>query len=78
MPRPPAACHSLVEQAGVEAHFKAQGSFIPSFHKFYWIGLKTQEWPDFVWINNDSRSDTAVLNYTHWGTYYVSGAATVT
>jgi hypothetical protein len=55
----------------VEAYYTSNGMFIPSFHKTYWIGYKTQEWPSFVWLNNDSRADNVVSNFSHWGTYYV-------
>ncbi len=71
-PAPPARpCCTLQ----VEAFYASNGMFIPAFHKTYWIGYKTQEWPNFVWINNDSRADNVVSNYSHWGTYYVRRSA---
>jgi hypothetical protein len=64
---------SLAEQSEVEAAFVSRGAFIPSYHKFYWIGYRTLDWPNFVWVNNDSRADNVVSKYSHWGTYYVGG-----
>jgi hypothetical protein len=67
--------NTLDEQQEVEQYYVSNGYFINSFHKFYWIGYRTLNWPFFVWVNNDSRSDSAQANYTHWGTYYVSACA---
>lgn len=61
---------SLEEEREVEQYFVSSGMFIPSYHRFYWVGYKTQDWPNFVWINNDSRADSVISNFTHWGIYY--------
>jgi hypothetical protein len=38
---------SLSEQALVEHYFINYGAITPGFHKFYWMGMNTQEWPSF-------------------------------
>jgi hypothetical protein len=45
----PLTCCScaLCLQYDVEAFYTEKGWLLPSFHKSYWIGLKTSQWPTF-------------------------------
>jgi hypothetical protein len=36
----------------------------PTIRRTYWIGLKTNSWPDFQWVATNSSPV-----YMHWGTY---------
>jgi hypothetical protein len=45
-------------------HFTKSGYLFPTFNSFYWIGLRTQAWPDFMFID---RAE-AMEGYMHWGT----------
>jgi hypothetical protein len=38
----------LYLQSEVEAHYIGKGYLLPAFHKAYWIGLTTSEWPSFT------------------------------
>jgi hypothetical protein len=64
------AYNNLEEQQEVEQCFINQGSMLPNFNKFYWIGLKTGDdtatWPNFTWI--DHSYAIYYGNYQHWGT----------
>jgi hypothetical protein len=65
------AYSNLAEQQAVESCFIQQGYMLPSFHKFYWMGLKTgipgTRWPNFTWI--DRENVIYMGNYQHWGVY---------
>ncbi len=41
----------------------SQGFIFPTFNSFYWIGLRTQSWPNFIFID---RLDGG--SYSNWGT----------
>ena len=71
---PPTAHHwlllVLVLQAEVEAYFAAQGYLFPHFHRFYWLGLNTSDWPHeglptFTWHDRSLGPNNAT--YEHWG-----------
>jgi hypothetical protein len=42
---------SSAEQTEVEQWFTAQGFLFPDCHLSYWIGLKTDQWPNFYWTD---------------------------
>jgi hypothetical protein len=54
---------SLAEQKEVEEYYTGLGVFIPSYHRFYWMGLRTYGWPEFSWL------DSAAIQgaYSNWG-----------
>ena len=60
---------ALPAQGLVEGCFADQGSLLPNFHKFYWMGLRTgimgATWPNFTWIDRDNV--VYVGDYQHWG-----------
>jgi hypothetical protein len=53
----------LNEQLEVEAYYSRMGYLFPRFSSFYWIGLRTQSWPNFIFID---RLDGG--SYANWGT----------
>jgi hypothetical protein len=55
---------SLDEQVEVESFFVANGYFIPTAHKFYWMGYRAIVWPQFQWLDPNTYQ-----TYTNWGTY---------
>jgi hypothetical protein len=59
------------EQYAVEQCFLSQGTLLPNYHRFYWMGLRTglagASWPNFTWINHEDA--IYVGNYQHWGVY---------
>jgi hypothetical protein len=55
-----------------EGYYAASGFLFPSFHRFYWIGLNTSNWPtdgltspDFTW--HDESPGPNNMTYSHWG-----------
>jgi hypothetical protein len=54
---------SIEEQKEVEAYYISLGVFIPSYHTFYWMGLRTYGWPEFRWLDNQAIQGA----YTNWG-----------
>jgi hypothetical protein len=40
------------------------GHLFPTFNPFYWIGLRTQGWPEFMFIDRAELLE----GYAHWGT----------
>ncbi len=57
------------EQFTVESCFLNQGSLLPNYHKFYWMGLQTgilgARWPNFTWLDHENA--IYVGDYQHWG-----------
>ncbi len=53
------------EQVEVEQYYVGAGLIIPAYHKFYWLGLSTQLWPDFKWVDGSKGPDAD--SYEHWG-----------
>ncbi len=45
-----------------------QGFLLPRFHKFYWMGLKTSNWPRFLWNDPLAQNLSLSNSYKHWGT----------
>jgi hypothetical protein len=37
----------------VEAYYTSSGFMLPSFHRFYWMGLQSSigAWPKFTWVS---------------------------
>ena len=64
-------CSKLSEQVEVEQYFVESGLIIPSFHKFYWLGLRTELWPNFTWVDRSAGPDAGT--YEHWGRYISLG-----
>jgi hypothetical protein len=65
-----ASFSSEAEQAEVEKYYASQGFLFPSFHKFYWMGLNTSEWPiegtaNFSWWDKSPGPNNET--YSHWG-----------
>jgi hypothetical protein len=56
-------CHPQKE---VEQYYISLGVFIPAYHKFYWMGLRTYGWPEFRWLDNSALQG----GYSNWGMYY--------
>jgi hypothetical protein len=42
---------SAEEQLAVEQFFTQQGTLFPDCHLNYWIGLTTEQWPNFFWTD---------------------------
>jgi hypothetical protein len=61
-----ASWHSLQEQQLVEQYYITYGAITPGFHKFYWMGMNTQEWPAFKWVDGSPFLNNS-LTYQHWG-----------
>ena len=56
----------------MEQYFISSGLIIPTFHKFYWIGLSVSGlWPNFTWVDRSPGPSEA--NYEHWGRYISTG-----
>jgi hypothetical protein len=51
-----------------------QGYLLPTFHKVYWIGLKSEVLPAFSWIDKLIPGPNAT-SYRQWGTY-IEGSLT--
>lgn len=58
---------SFKEQSEVEQYYISNGLLLPSYHKFYWIGLSTSLWPTFLWSDHSPGPDSST--YEHWGRY---------
>jgi hypothetical protein len=58
--------HSLEEQQLVEQYFINYGAITAGFHKFYWMGMSTQDWPTFKWTDASPFLNNS-LTYQHWG-----------
>jgi hypothetical protein len=59
---------NLKEQVEVEQYFIGAGLIIPTFHKFYWMGLAVSGlWPNFKWV--DRSPGPNATTYEHWGRY---------
>jgi hypothetical protein len=71
------AYSDLAEQQQVEQCFISQGTLLPAYHKFYWMGLATgnygAKWPNFTWI--DHNKAIYVGQYQHWGLYSTRAGA---
>lgn len=46
----------------------AAGYLLPTFanHSFYWMGLTTNSWPTFKWLDV-TMAPLTPLSYNHWG-----------
>ncbi len=50
-----------------------QGFLSPRYHKFYWLGLTTSNWPQFINIDPLAQNLSLPDSYKHWGTPRDSG-----
>jgi hypothetical protein len=58
---------SFKEQAEVESYYIGAGLLLPSYHRFYWMGLKAELWPTFSWADRSPGPNGST--YEHWGRY---------
>jgi hypothetical protein len=63
---------SIGEQKDAELYFQNQGLLLPTFHTAYWLGLQSDVWPKFYWVDNVTPNPEGTA-YKHWGAYVVSG-----
>lgn len=47
--------------------FISQGFLQPRYHKFYWMGLTTSNWPQFLNINPVAQNLSLPNSYKNWG-----------
>lgn len=64
---------SLPEQRDVEQYLINQGLLLPTFHTAYWIGLQSDVWPRFYWLDNITPSPDTFGAYKHWGAFMQGG-----
>ncbi len=57
----------------MEQYFQAQGLLLPTFHKAYWIGLQSDVWPRFYWLDNITPNPDISGAYKHWGAFVSGG-----
>ena len=66
---------NFAEQQAVEQCFVNSGYLFPTYHKLYWMGLRTgisgAQWPNFTWI--DRENVIYMGDYQHWGVYQPGG-----
>ena len=67
-----AAYRTLAEQKDAETYFKSNGLLLPTFHRAYWIGLQSDVWPKFYWLDSVTPNPSS-STYQHWGTYSMGG-----
>ena len=53
---------SGTEQNEVENYFVSTGQLLPNWHKFYWMGYQSANWPVFNAIDR-----TLNTSYVNWG-----------
>ena len=56
----------------MEKHYTANGYMLPSYQKFYWMGLQSTSgsWPNFTWVDNRTPGPSNGSSYyTHWGRF---------
>jgi hypothetical protein len=51
-----------MEQQEVEQYFVTTGQLLPNWHKFYWMGYQSANWPVFQSIDK-----TINTTYSNWG-----------
>jgi hypothetical protein len=63
-----AAWRSVAEQTQVESYYVGKGWLLPTYHKNYWLGLRsnTTVWPRFGWTEPGLPPPTGAT-YIHWG-----------
>lgn len=44
----------------------APGGLLPGFHTFYWMGLTTENWPNFYWTDRSPIAGN-ISETGHWG-----------
>jgi hypothetical protein len=66
---------NLAEQKDVETALKDVGLLLPTFHTAYWMGMQSDVWPTFYWLDNVTPNPSK-NSYQHWGTYRV-GTSTI-
>ena len=60
---------NLEEQQEVENFFVKSGLLFPTCHLTYWMGLATDMWPQFTWLEPRSPDLTQGDTHQNWGTY---------
>jgi hypothetical protein len=55
----------------VEHFYISNGYLLPSWHKHYWMGATTEQWPNFNWT--DVTLPAFNKGYRHWGTLQPQG-----
>jgi hypothetical protein len=61
-----ATYNNLAEQKDVEKYYVELGGILPGFHTFYWIGLTTENWPEFYWADMSPMKGN-ISETGHWG-----------
>ncbi len=60
----------------VERYYTTSGFMLPSFHRFYWLGLASgpTTWPNFTWVGNSTPGPSNSSSYySHWGRFRPGG-----